>query len=60
VRFILARDLRIGDTLGTQHDGEPAIIKALHELCAHRPGPHVHAVTTLEHRCLPFTQAVAR
>lgn len=60
MQFIPARDLKIGMTLGSSHTGEPAVIKALHELCVHRPGPHVHAITTEAVHCLDFDKAVAR
>lgn len=54
-----ARDLRIGGTYGLDTTtGERASIKALHELCAQMPTPHVHVVTTARHHCLSFTQGV--
>jgi hypothetical protein len=50
-----ANDLRIGDRWG---DGK---VKALHELCPLRPGPHVHVIPNGDGgspRCFDFNAFV--
>jgi hypothetical protein len=57
----LARDLRIGQRVAfvaKTKDEEPEYIRALNELCAAQPTPHVHVRTNKTSRCLPFTRPV--
>lgn len=55
-----ASDLRIGDRYGSDRDGNPIHIKALHEVCGQLRFPHVHVVTTQQSLCLSFGSPVGR
>ena len=55
----LAKDLRIGDVLGTNKQGDAIRVKVLHELCSQKPTPHVHVVSSQGHQCLGFNRFVA-
>ena len=53
-----ARDLRIGDIVAVDEEGDKVRVKRLHELCSRRPTPHVHAaLTDGEIKCMTFGQS---